>query len=53
MDRDIIQTNLINITAFGVSLMTFETTLSIAVLITALIYNIVKLKDYFKRKKQK
>ena len=50
MDKDFIQTNLLNITAFGVSLMTFETMLSIAVLITALIYNVVKLNDYFKNK---
>ena len=53
MDKDIIQTNLVNITALGVSLMAFETTLSIAVLITALIYNVIKLKDYFKVKQKK
>jgi hypothetical protein len=53
MDKDFITTNLLNITAFGVSLMTFETMLSIAVLITALVYNIVKLNDYFKNKNKK
>ena len=53
MDKDFIQTNLLNITAFGVSLRTFETALSIAVLLTALIYNVIKLNDYFKNKNKK
>jgi hypothetical protein len=53
MDKDVIQTNLVNVTAFSVSLMTFETALSIAVLFTALVYNIIKLNDYLKNKKLK
>jgi len=53
MDKDFITTNLLNITAFGVSLMTFETMLSICVLLTALVYNIIKLNHYFKTKKLK
>ena len=53
MDKDFITTNLLNITAFSVSLMTFETMLSIGVLLTALVYNIVKLNDYFKNKNKK
>ena len=53
MDKDFITTNLLNITAFGVSLMTFETLLSMCVLLTALVYNVVKLNDYFKNKKKK
>ena len=53
MDKDFLTTNLLNITAFGVSLMAFETMLSIGVLLTALVYNIVKLNDYFKNKNKK
>jgi hypothetical protein len=53
MDKDFITTNLLNITAFGVSLMTFETMLSICVLVTALVYNVIKINDYLKNKKKK
>jgi len=53
MDKDLIATNLLNAVAFSTMLMDVETIISIAVLITALIYNIIKLHNYFKTKKLK
>lgn len=53
MDKDFITTNLLNAVAFSTMLMDVETIISIAVLITALIYNIIKLYNYYKTKKLK
>jgi len=53
MDKELIEANLVNAVAFSTMIMDIEKTLSIAVLITALIYNVIKLHNYFKTKKLK
>jgi len=53
MDKELIETNLVNIVAMSTLLMDVEKIISIAVLITALSYNVIKLYNYFKTKKLK
>jgi hypothetical protein len=53
MDKELIEANLLNIVAFSTLLMDVEKIISIAVLTTALIYNVIKLYNYFKTKKLK
>lgn len=53
MDKDFVTTNVLNAVAFSTMLMDVQTIVSIAVLTTALIYNIIKLHNYFKTKKLK
>ena len=53
MDKELIEANLLTILAMSVTLMDVEKIISIAVLITALVYNVIKLYNYFKTKKLK
>ena len=53
MDKELIEANLINAIAFSTILMDVEKIISIAVLITALVYNVIKIYNYFKTKKLK
>ena len=52
MDKDTIEANLVNASALGLGMMSLDKILTILVLGTALIYNVMKIISWYKKHKQ-
>jgi len=53
IDKDTIQTNVINASALSVGMMSIDEVLTILVLGTALIYNVLKIYSWYRNQKKK
>jgi hypothetical protein len=51
IDKDTVEANLVNVSALGVGMMSLDKVLTILVLGTALIYNVLKIYSWYKNHK--
>jgi hypothetical protein len=51
IDKDTVEANLVNVSALGVGMMSLDKVLTLLVLGTALIYNVLKIISWFKNRK--
>ena len=52
MDKDTIEANLVNASALGMGMLSLDKVLTILVLGTALVYNVLKIYSWYKKHKQ-
>jgi hypothetical protein len=53
IDKDTVEANLVNVGALGVGMMSLDKFLTLLVLGTALIYNVLKIYSWYKNHKEK
>jgi len=51
IDKDTVEANLVNVSALGVGMMSLDKVLTLLVLGTALIYNVLKIYSWYKNNK--